>query len=47
MAAVRKCLMDRYIKADVGITGANAVAADSGSIALGRFQEEMRKTGTE
>ena len=34
VAAVRKFLMDKYIKADVGITGANAVAADSGSIAL-------------
>ena len=42
VAAVRKFLMDKYLKADVGITGANAVAADSGSIALVENEGNIR-----
>lgn len=34
VAAVRSFLMEKYMKAQVGITGANAVAADTGSVAL-------------
>lgn len=34
VAAVRKILRDKYLEADVGITGANAVSADTGSVAL-------------
>lgn len=42
VAAVRKFLMGKYIKADVGITGANAVAADSGSVALVENEGNIR-----
>lgn len=34
VAAVRDYLRQRYIEADIGISGANAVAADTGSVAL-------------
>jgi L-lactate dehydrogenase complex protein LldG len=42
VAAVRKFLMSKYIKADFGITGANAVAADSGSVALVENEGNIR-----
>ncbi|BAB59734.1 iron-sulfur protein [Thermoplasma volcanium GSS1] len=42
VAAVRKFLMSKYVKADVGITGANAVAADSGSVALVENEGNIR-----
>ena len=42
VAAVRKFLMTKYVKADVGITGANAVAADSGAIALVENEGNIR-----
>jgi len=42
VAAVRKFLMSEYVKADVGITGANAVAADSGAIALVENEGNIR-----
>jgi L-lactate dehydrogenase complex protein LldG len=34
VASVREFLLSKYLKAEVGITGANAVAADTGSVAL-------------
>lgn len=34
VAEVRKYLREKYIEADIGITGANALAADTGSVAL-------------
>jgi L-lactate dehydrogenase complex protein LldG len=34
VAAVRKFLMEKYMSAEVGVTGANSVAADTGSVAL-------------
>jgi len=34
VAAVRAFLMQKYLSAEVGVTGANSVAADTGSVAL-------------
>lgn len=34
VAVVRKFLMEKYLSAEVGVTGANSVAADTGSVAL-------------
>jgi L-lactate dehydrogenase complex protein LldG len=34
VAVVRKFLFEKYTKAEVGITGANAIAADTGSVVL-------------
>ena len=42
VAAVRKFLMPKYIKADIGITGANAVAADTGSVVLVENEGNIR-----
>ncbi|MGC8608515.1 MAG: LUD domain-containing protein, partial [Thermoplasmata archaeon] len=42
VAAVRKFLMSKYIRADVGITGANAVAADTGSVILVENEGNIR-----
>ncbi|MCE4611099.1 MAG: LUD domain-containing protein [Desulfurococcales archaeon] len=40
--AVRRFLRDKFIKADVGITGANALAADTGSIVLVENEGNIR-----
>jgi len=42
VAAVRKFLMPKYVKSDIGITGANAVAADTGSIVLVENEGNIR-----
>jgi L-lactate dehydrogenase complex protein LldG len=42
VAGVRKFLMSKYLKADIGITGANAVAADSGSVVLVENEGNIR-----
>jgi len=42
VAAVRSFLMDKYLRAQVGITGANAVAADTGSVVLVENEGNIR-----
>lgn len=42
--AVRKFLREKYIKADIGISGANAVAADSGAVLLVENEGNIRLT---
>lgn len=44
VARVREFLREKFIKADVGITGANAVAADTGSIVLVENEGNIRFT---
>ncbi|WP_236753462.1 lactate utilization protein B [Acidianus sp. HS-5] len=44
VAVVRKFLREKFIKADVGITGANAIAADTGSILLVENEGNIRFT---
>ncbi|MGC9130634.1 MAG: LUD domain-containing protein [Pyrobaculum sp.] len=43
-ARVREFLRDKFIKADVGITGANAVAADTGAVVLVENEGNIRMT---
>ncbi|MBX8635111.1 MAG: lactate utilization protein [Thermoplasmata archaeon] len=43
-AVVRSFLADKYQKAEIGITGANAVAADTGSVALVENEGNIRMT---
>lgn len=43
-AAVRRFLLGKYDTAEVGITGANAVAADTGSVALVENEGNIRMT---
>ncbi len=43
-SVAREFLYEKFIKADVGITGANAVAADTGSIVLVENEGNIRKT---
>lgn len=40
----REFLAEKFIKADIGITGANAVAADTGSVILVENEGNIRKT---
>jgi L-lactate dehydrogenase complex protein LldG len=40
----RKFLREKFVKADVGITGANAVAADTGSVVLVENEGNIRMT---
>ena len=42
VGAVREFLMDKYIHADFGITGANAVSADTGSVTLVENEGNIR-----
>lgn len=42
VASVRNFLMTKYLKADVGITGANSVAADTGSVFLVENEGNIR-----
>ena len=42
VAAVRSFLMDKYLRAQVGVTGANAVAADTGSVVLVENEGNIR-----
>ncbi len=42
VAAVRRFLMSKYINADAGITGANAVAADTGAVILVENEGNIR-----
>jgi len=42
VAAARKFLREKFLTADVGITGANAVAADTGSIVLVENEGNIR-----
>ncbi len=39
---VRKILMHKYLEADIGITGANAISADTGSVALVENEGNIR-----
>ncbi len=43
-AVVRSFLSEKYQKAEIGITGANAVAADTGSVALVENEGNIRMT---
>ncbi|MEM3795185.1 MAG: lactate utilization protein B, partial [Thermoprotei archaeon] len=42
VAAVRSFLIDKYLRAQVGVTGANAVAADTGSVVLVENEGNIR-----
>ncbi len=42
VAAVRRFLREKFVKADVGITGANALAADTGSLVLVENEGNIR-----
>ena len=42
VAAVRKVLRQKYIEADIGISGANAISADTGSIVLVENEGNIR-----
>lgn len=42
VAEVRKYLRDRYIEADIGISGANSISADTGSVALVESEGNIR-----
>ncbi|QGR19545.1 LUD domain-containing protein [Stygiolobus azoricus] len=42
VAIVRKFLREKFVRADVGITGANAIAADTGSIILVENEGNIR-----
>ncbi|MGC8969624.1 MAG: LUD domain-containing protein [Conexivisphaera sp.] len=46
VAAVREFLRDRILRADVGITGANAVAAEDGAVVQVENEGNARLTGT-
>lgn len=42
VAEVRRILREKYVEADVGITGANAIAADTGSVVLVENEGNIR-----
>ena len=42
VAAVRKVLRQKYIEADIGISGANAISADTGSVVLVENEGNIR-----
>ena len=42
VAAVRRFLREKFVKADIGITGANALAADTGSLVLVENEGNIR-----